>query len=109
MMILVTFCEEDLSSFPEGSLGTSYFLNVGNPGVSDVSGGGFVSAPIRFRASPSARARKSLGTGADIFEAYELDEESDLNDVSESDPEPEPDSESESEYGLYAVLINFYQ
>jgi len=105
----VTFCDDDLSSFPEGSLGTSNFLNVGNPGVKDVSGRGFVAAPIRFRASPSASARKSLGTGADIFDAYELDDESELNDVSESDPEPEPDSESESEYGLYAVLINFYQ
>ena len=64
---------------------------MGNPPAVVVSGGEF--APILLKDSPSARARKFLGIWAFIKEAYELEDESEENDVSDS----EPDSDSESD------------
>lgn len=59
-------------------------------------------APKRAKLNPSASALKFLGIGADILEAYELDDASDEKDVSDS--EPEPDSESDL-YGIYCEAI----
>jgi hypothetical protein len=47
--------------------------------------------------SPSARARKFRGTFAATSSAYELEEESDVKDVSDSEPDPDSESVSESE------------
>jgi hypothetical protein len=73
-MMLVTFCDVDLISFPEGSLGIWKFVKVAYPLVRSEPMGGFEItvvftsgdvAPIRAKLSPSARALKFLGGGAE--------------------------------------------